>query len=231
MTFLTRWYTTMYPYLFKSQTAQPKQFSDLITMKRRDWIFIGICLVVILVVYVSNIREGFVSVNPIPTDADLMSMGTLNTDDSITGTPTSTMQSVLKFIKNYTWSTPLRPNQENRLAKYGIGFFYLDVPYDTLNTLLTGYTTKPTFEKVVNDVNKLAKKPLPDSQISNIIQNAQTSTDLGTQIFYAAYVYIFGADSSSKPAPTQPLTMYISQPCTPSFKSIPGGAVDINCFN
>ena len=200
-------------------------------MKRRDWIFVGICLVIISLVYVSTVREGFVSVNPIPTDADVMSIGNVNTDDSITGTPTSTMQTVLKFIKNYTWNTPLQPNQENRLAKFGIGLFYLSVPYDTLNTLITGYTTKPTFEKVVNDVNKLAKKPLPDSQISTIIQNPQTSTELPTQMMYAAYVYIFGADSSSSPVPMQPLTLYVSQPCTPSFKSIPGGAVDINCFN
>lgn len=199
-------------------------------MKRRDWIFVGICILVFSLLYVSTVREGFVSVNPIPTDADLMSMGTVNADGSITGTPTSTMQTVLKFIKNYTWNTPLQPNQENRLAS-GIGFFYLSVPYDTLNTLITGYTTKPTFEKVVNDVSKLLKKPLPDSQISDFIQNSRTSTDLGMQMGYAAYVYIFGADSSSSPVPMQPLTLYVSQPCTPSFKSIPGGAVDINCFN
>jgi len=199
-------------------------------MKRRDWIFVGICLVVISLLYFSTVREGFVSVNPIPTDADLMSMGTVNVDGSITGTPTSTMQTVIKFIKNYTWNPPLQPNQENRIAN-SIGMLYYGVPYETLNTLLTGYTTKPTFERVVNDVNKLAKNPLPASQVSTIIQNSQTSTDLNTQMFYAAYVYIFGTDSSSIPVPMQPLTMYISQPCTPSFKSIPGGAVDINCFN
>jgi len=198
-------------------------------MKRQSWIFLGICLVIISLLYFSNVREGFVSVNPIPTVSDLMSIGTVNFDGTITGTPSPTMQKVIDFIKNYKWNTPLKPNQQNRIAD-SIGIFYnFGVSYADLNTLITGYSTRPTFEQVVKDGNKLMKQPLSDSNISTMIQNAPTSTDLDTQIFYAAYVYIFGADRS--PSSQQPLAIYIPQPCSPSFKRIPGGALDINCFN
>ena len=48
-------------------------------------------------------------------------------------------------------------------------------------------------------------------------------------VAYQLYKYVFGDDTST---PTNsPITMYIPQPCNPSFKSIPGGAVDVHCFN
>jgi hypothetical protein len=207
-------------------------------MNYRDHIiFLGLSLVIISLLYFSNIREGFVSVNPIPTLDDHNSIGSVNPDGTITGTPNSTMQKVIDFIKNYKWNTPLKPNQENRIADM-ISFFYaFGISYENLNTLVNGYTTKPTFQQFANDVNKLSKKPLPDSVISNIIQNSQMSSELFLEVYYAVYNYIFGdqpssTTSNSKSSSTQqPLTMYIPQPCSPSFKSIPGGAVDINCFN
>jgi hypothetical protein len=227
----------MSPYLFKSQTAQPKYFCVLITMKRQDWILLGICVLLVSLLYFLEVREGFVSVNPIPTDVDCKSIGTVNVDGSITGTPSSTMEKVITFIKNYKWNIPLKPNQENRIAD-SISLFYENiVSYDKLNTLITGYSARPTFEQIVRDANKLMKQPLPDSNISTITQNPQTSSDFTNEIFYASYVYIFGTDSSSSSPPSAPaasqqsITMYIPQPCSASFKSIPGGAVDIQCFN
>uniref|UniRef100_A0A6C0EQS6 Uncharacterized protein n=1 Tax=viral metagenome TaxID=1070528 RepID=A0A6C0EQS6_9ZZZZ len=199
-------------------------------MKYQDHIiFLGISLVIISLLYFFNIREGFVSVNPIPTGDDCKSIGTVNVDGTITGTPSPTMQKVIDFIKSYNWSTPLKPNQQNRIADSIESFYGYSISYADLNTLITGYTTRPTFEQFVKDGNKLLKQPRSDSNISAIIQNPQASNN---EMFYAAYVYIFGSDSSPKSSSKQqPLTMYIPQPCSASFKSIPGGAVDIHCFD
>jgi hypothetical protein len=205
-------------------------------MKYRDHIiFLGLSLVVISLLYFFTTREGFASINPLPTLDDWKSMKGTNVDGSLIGTPSPTMQKVISFIKNYKWNKPLQPNQENNIAISLIMFAELGLTsYDDFTKTINGYVNKPTFEQVVKDVNNLLKTPFPDSVITTVTTNPQTSNDFWTEVFYASYKYIFGDEPSSAPSSSskqQPLTMYIPQPCSASFKSIPGGAVDIQCFN
>lgn len=197
-------------------------------MRRNEWILILVVVAIFLFVHMSSYMEGFTSLNPIPAPGDVKSIGTVNVDGTITGTPSPTMQKVIDFIKNYKWNTPLKPNQENRIAD-SIGIFYgFGVSHDNLNTLVAGYTTRPSFEQVVKDANKLMKNPMPDDAIANIIQNSQTSNDLFVEMLYAAYIYIFG-DSSS--GPTSSTTVVIPSPCKRATRSIPGGYLETNCFD
>jgi hypothetical protein len=172
--------------------------------------------------------EGFTSVNPIPAPGDIDSTGALNADGTFTKTPSPPMQKVINFIKNYKWNTPLEPNQENRLADSIRLFYAFNVSHDKLNTLVAGYTTRPSFEQVVKDANKLMKNPMSDNAIANIIQNSQTSNNLSIEMVYAAYIYIFG-DTSSAPATSTTVT--IPSPCKKGTRSIPGGYVETKCFD
>lgn len=193
-------------------------------MRRNEWILILVVVAIFLFVHMSSYMEGFTSLNPIPAPGDVKSIGTVNVDGTITGTPSPTMQKVIDFIKNYKWNTPLKPNQENRIAD-SIGMFYgFGVSHDNLNTLVAGYTTRPSFEQVVKDANKLMKNPMPDDAIANIIQNSQTSNEM----FYAAYIYIFGDTNS---APASSTTVTIPSPCKKGTRSIPGGYLETKCFD
>lgn len=197
-------------------------------MRRNEWILILIVLAIFLFVHMTSYMEGFTSVNPIPAPGDLQSIGTLNVDGTITGTPSPTMQKVIDFIKNYKWNTPLKPNQENRIADSIRMFYGFGVRYDNLNTLVAGYTSRPSFEQLVKDANKLMKQPLPDDNITNITQSPQTSNELFVEMVYAAYIYIFG-DASSGPASSTTVT--IPSPCKKGTRSIPGGYLETKCFD
>jgi len=211
-------------------------------MKRQDWIFLGICLVIISLLYFSNVREGFVSVNPLPTQADFDSAKMDSTYTKFAGTLTPTMQKIHDYIQNLPWSTPPDSSMIARMTASS-GMAIMPIPLSQVTDIINGYSTKPTFAKALTDFNNLrpSNMKLPDSTLQNLITNGKTDFNNfsleNTGPAYALYKYIFGDEPSSTPStPTssssqQPLTMYIPQPCSPSFKSIPGGAVDINCFN
>ncbi len=196
-------------------------------MRRNKLILILIVLAIFLFVHMNSYVEGFTPVNPIPTYADLQSIGTISSR-GITGTPSPTMQKVIDFIKNYKWSRPLKPNEEfDIVSSINIIYFYV-ASYESLSNLIASYTTRPSFEQVVKDVNKLNKKdPIPDDTITNFIQNSQNSTNISTQSGYAAYIYVFG-DASSGPTSS---TTFVIPPCKRTTRSIPGGYLETNCFD
>ena len=190
-------------------------------MRRNKLILILIVLAIFLFVHMNSYVEGFTSVNPFPTDADLQSMGTNQT-------LSPTMQKVIDFIKNYKWNTALKPNQEFLIAgSITIFYWFTATSYESLSNLIASYTTRPSFEQVVKDVNKLIKQPLPDDTITKIIQNSQNSTDMDMQSLYAAYIYVFG-DASSGPTSS---TTFVIPPCKRTTRSIPGGYLETNCFD
>lgn len=185
----------------------------------RNSIFVIAALLILLFAVNMSSREGFVSVNPLPTSDDFKSANT--------GSPTPTLQKIISYIKSITWSTPVTDNEINNLM-FVLGLNLSDPGLDKTTNLINSYSTKPTFQQVLTDWNNLRTQKLPDSQIQSIIQTGPTENPpniTGNGMVYQIYTYVFGSSTQ------QPLTMYIPQPCSASFKSIPGGAVDIHCFN
>ena len=174
-------------------------------------------------------REGFSNVNPLPTVNDFTSI------NSSTPTITPTMQKMIDYIKGITWSN--QPTDDNiKNSMFSLGFILADPGLDKLSNLVTSYSTRPTFQQALTDWNNMRQNKLPDSKIQDIIQTGPTENPpnlTGNGMVYKIYTYVFGEDTPATPNNTssnQPLTLYIPQPCVPSFKSIPGGTVDIHCF-
>jgi hypothetical protein len=196
-------------------------------LDRQDIFIIGILLLALVMLFMTY-REGFTSVNSIPTANDFTSI------NSSSPTISPTMQKMIDYIKGITWSTQLTDDNIKN-SMFSLGFILSDPGLDKLSTLVNGYSSRPTFQQALTDWNNLRTNKLPDSKIQDIIQTGPTENPpsvTGNGMVYKIYTYIFGEDTSTNNAPqNQPLTLYVPQPCTPSFKSIPGGAVDINCFN
>ena len=205
-------------------------------MKRQDWIFLGVCLVIFGLLYFLTIREGFVSVNPLPTQADLDSFKYSSTSQTYVGTPTPTLQKILDFGKNLPWKSGTSDNDIviNTMNAINGGF-------NTIPTIANKYTTRPSFQQVINDLSK--ENPNNDFFKNGIvIQNGPTDnqiTPYSPGAWYAIYKYVFGDEPSSSPAsspasapvPAPSTTVNIPSPCHPGTRSIPGGYLETRCFN
>ena len=210
-------------------------------MKRQDWIFLGVIALILGLLYFSNLREGFVSVNPLPTQADFDSAKMDATYTNFTGTLTPTMQKIYDYIQNLPWATPKDSSMIARMtASSGMAIFPL--PLSQVTDTINGYSTKPTFAKVVTDFNNLksSNTKFSDSQLQFIIANGKTQfntlePNLPAGVAYALYKYVFGDEPSSSPAsapiPAPSTTVNIPSPCHPGTRSIPGGYLETRCFN
>lgn len=213
-------------------------------MKRQDWIFLGVCLVIFGLLYFLTIREGFVSVNPIPTQADFDSAKLDSTYTKFAGTLTPTMQKIHDYIQNLPWATPKDDGMIARMTASS-GMVIMPTPLSQVTDIINGYSTKPTFAKALSDFNNLRQGPnkFSDSQIQDIITNGKTEfnkLDLDNPAgpAYALYKYVFGDEPSSSPAspasapvPAPSTTVNIPSPCHPGTRSIPGGYLETRCFN
>jgi hypothetical protein len=210
-------------------------------MKRQDWIFLGVIAIILGLLYFSNMREGFVSVNPLPTQADIDSAKLDSTYTNFAGTLTPTMQKIHDYIQNLPWATPQGDSMIARMtASCLMTIFPLSLSQVT--DAINGYSTKPTFAKVVTDFNNLRppNNKFPDSQVQFIITNGKTQfneleINLPAGLAYALYKYVFGDEPSSSPAstpiPAPSTTVNIPSPCHPGTRSIPGGYLETRCFN
>jgi hypothetical protein len=217
-------------------------------MKKQDWIFWGLVLVLVGFLLFRKSREGFASVNPIPTQDEWNS--------GIDGSSPN-MQKLKSYIAGLPW-----PNGSP--ASFAIALVLNYVINDAgglsaINSWIASYTSRPTFKEAVEDFFGLLHNPLSGSVPSQIISNGPTENPIGINgAWYAAYKYIFGNEpppsmsgkstpsmsgKTSAPAPSligvpeaapskgTPISMPSQSPCQPRFLSVPGGINEVRCFS
>jgi len=222
-------------------------------MKKMDMILLGIVCVVALLIYINrNVREHLTGqFIPSPTDAT----GYPSTPGSTTfdnwfvpaypqgsTDPTTYMQiakATLWFVIEYS------PNYAKATVPLSKDDFYTDfLPvYNNTIVVLADNVIPAPGASFVNDPTLLASNAYaglvydyyygPKSKTPYVAPPA-TLGPIAPPPKPVAPTPTFGtsaAPPASSSSPNQPLTFYVPQPCKSEYKNVPGGSIEIRCFD
>lgn len=175
-------------------------------LKQRDWVLIGIVVIIIALVWRSGgFKEGMTGVLPL-TKSDV---------DNNTAAAQQ-VKSKLISIQNSLGYTDVN-----------IGNSFL---YGIVDIMQLYPITPPTKD----DLAKLFGTKIGLTTYAQMPDEFRHPVDITYQYFNGSTPSVPSSSSTPSPASsssTQPSTIGVPSPCRPSYKSIPGGSMEFKCFS
>jgi hypothetical protein len=247
----------MYPYLFKSHSTGQNILGNFRQMKGHIWTILGVAVVIVLLILMSrNVREHLTG-QTIPSLTDALEYP--NTPGSAifdawfvpnfpqgsldTVTYVQVAKATLWFVWAYStkYAAASAPLSKDDFYKDFLPVYNAEWNVMAQNGVPAPGTTGPLADTSTFPDNAYAdlvyiyyygpssKTPYiapPTGALSPISKPSSEPTPAGASSMMSSTT-----TTSKSGSPGQPYTFYVPQPCKSEYKSVPGGTVDLKCFN
>lgn len=246
----------MYPYLFKSHSARQNILGNFRQMKGHIWTILGVAVVIILLVLMNrNMREHLTG-QTIPSLTDALEYpytpGSTTFDAWFVpnfpqgGFDTVTYLQIAKATLWFVWAyspkyaaaaAPLSKNdfytdflpvynaEWNVMAQNGVPAPGTTGPLADTSTFPNNAYADLVYIYYYGPSSKTPYVP-PKGSLAPITKPTSEPTPAGASSMMSSTT-----TTSKSGSPGQPYTFYVPQPCKSEYKSVPGGTVDLKCFN
>lgn len=217
-------------------------------MKRNNgWLILLAVIGLFALIWMSGrFKEGFTG-NTLPTLEDANSAKWEFANGHFTpssGTPSPTMINIANWFKtNAPWPTTTTLNDIAGAISFPVSmaynFIFKQNPQPFINfiqSMPSGGSVSDNVTKIVNFVNTTysPSQPIDPNEFITAINKGQPPSPQvisDVNLYYWTYVYLFGKPDSSTTTNSIPNnTPPAPTPCTPFYRSIPGGSLETRCF-